>query len=434
MTTKRFALAFALAALVALMVPVAANANFAIHGNYVADTDACAGCHRAHTSVSSITWQDAGANDHSALLVSTATEMYQFCYACHDGSAQGADTNVENGIYEGTLYGVQNGVLNGGGFSTMQKYDTSLGATVTVPVSSVHMYQGASWGAYGGGYYGKSATDATTDGSPGTDPTNGKPRDKGESTAVKMDCATCHDPHGSANYRILKSMVNGNRVGGYDNTNSSVNPDPDGFVSSTERGWPAGGFRLHTAYPSYQPDYTTPRYAKGYDMKQAAAGNLVEDPTKGMSGWCTGCHSTYLQPVRVITRSDGTTYAASATMYDAGDGGNYRLRHRHPMNVELSTYNGPDKSSMVIGALPIPLANSLNESSTVGAPAKTDSDWIECLTCHRAHGTAAAMTGYAATGTLVVDTDGVARNQFPASPSALLRLDNRGVCESCHNK
>ena len=37
--------------------------------------------------------------------MTSATEMWQFCYACHDATSQGADTNVQKGIYEGTLYG-----------------------------------------------------------------------------------------------------------------------------------------------------------------------------------------------------------------------------------------------------------------------------------------------------------------------------------------
>ena len=41
-------------------------------------------------------------DEHSALLVTSATEMWQFCYACHDATSQGADTNVQQGIYEGT--------------------------------------------------------------------------------------------------------------------------------------------------------------------------------------------------------------------------------------------------------------------------------------------------------------------------------------------
>ena len=58
MKSKKFALALVLVAFAALALPTAAFANFAIHGNYVTDTDACAGCHRAHTSVSTIGWTD----------------------------------------------------------------------------------------------------------------------------------------------------------------------------------------------------------------------------------------------------------------------------------------------------------------------------------------------------------------------------------------
>lgn len=413
MHIRKLAIALALAALVALALPSLAMANFAIHGNYVQDTDACAGCHRAHTSVSSITWQDTANNEHSALLVSSATEMWQFCYACHDATSQGADTNVQEGIYEGTLYGDQFAILNGGGFDSLD------GSATT----SAHMMKGASWGAYGGGLTGQGATGATG---------QIAGADVGESVPIKMDCATCHDPHGSANYRILKSYVNGNYVGGYEPSGDPTDPDPDGFVSSVETGWPDGGFRLHTAYPAYEPNYTSPMYAKGYDR---TGGNATgENVARGMSGWCAGCHNTYLRPTETFTKSDGSTYSASASVYNAGDGGGLKLRHRHPINVQMDTYNGA--TDLAIGALDaagIPLAHDLAEK---GNPTDQDSDWIECLTCHRAHGTAAVMTGYAsnAGAASVVDTDGVARNIFPASESALLRRDNRGVCESCHNK
>jgi len=419
-TIKKLAIMLAVAALAALALPAVAQANFAIHGNYVADTDACAGCHRAHTSVSTIEWsQVAGATttQHSALLVSSATQMWEFCYACHDATSQGADTNVQEGIYEGDQHGTQGAILNGGGFDSFD----------TTATTSTHMYKGASWGAYGGGFAGGGQVGA-----------NGQiaGADVGESVPVKMDCATCHDPHGSPNYRILKSYVNGNYVGGYQASGNPSDPNPDGFVSSVETGWPAGGFRLHTDYPAYDPDYTTPLYAKGYDM---GAANPPIDAARGMSGWCSGCHSTYLNPVSVVTRSDGTTYQASVSTvgdgrYNANDGGGLKLRHRHPINVELDSYNGPDKASM-IATSGLPLAHSLDESATPTRINDT-SDWIECLTCHRAHGTIANMTGFAsdAGAASVVDTDGIARNLFPGTQSALLRRDNRGVCEACHNK
>jgi predicted Fe-S protein YdhL (DUF1289 family) len=411
MKSRKLTIAFALAVLVALSVPAAAYANFAIHGNYTADTDACAGCHRAHTSVSTITWTT-GANDQrSALLVSSATQMWEFCYACHDATSQGADTNVEQGLYEGTDYGDQFEILNGGGFDSLDQTATT----------STHMYNGASWGAYGGGYFG------------GTPYPDGQiaGADIGESVPVKMDCASCHDPHGSANYRILKNQANGNWVGGYDPASPDpVNPIPDGWVSSVEPGWPVGGFQLHTAYPAYVPNYTTPLYAKGRNTTSMGSATATQT---GMSGWCAGCHQTYLrnsnEEFSKTVSGVTTTYTASASVYNAGDGGGLKLRHRHPINVELDNFDGAMELVVDSG---LPLAHALGEV----AATPEGSDWIECLTCHRAHGTAATMGGYAsaAGAASVVDTDGVARNLFPGSESALLRRDNRGVCEACHNK
>lgn len=417
--THKLALAIALAALVALALPVVAFGNFAIHGNYVADTDACAGCHRAHTSVSTITWNN-GTENRSALLVTSATQMYQFCYACHDATGQGADTNVQEGIYEGTDYGTQGGTLNGGGSEFMPVYNASLGTTVSAPVTSEHEFRGSSWGAFGGGYYGGANPPATL---PDGQISGAQ---AGESVQIQMDCATCHDPHGSPNYRILKTQVNGNNVGQYGPGGTPTDPDPDGWVSSVEEGWPVGGFRLHTAYPDYTPDYTTARYAKGRDTDSGR-----DAAETGMSGWCAGCHQTYLLEAQTITKSDGTTYTVSGNVYNAGDGSGLLMRHRHPINVPLSNFNGAMDLVVDNG---LPLAHDIDATEGGNDGGTTDSDWIECLTCHRAHGTVAVMEGFAADGSLPIDVDGVPRNNFVGDPSALLRQDNRGVCEACHNK
>lgn len=415
--TKRLAILFAVAALAVLLVPTLAFANFGPHGNYVSDTDACAGCHRAHTSVSTITWADQAGNDHSALLVSSATSIYEFCYACHDATSQGADTNVQQGIYEGTLYGTTGGTLNGGGFESFG---------TTTPVTSTHMYTGSSWGAYGGGYTGMGTLNADGQYDSPTDPVDAQ---TGESVQIQMDCGTCHDPHGSSNYRVLKAYANGNYVGGYVPSLDPENPTPDPFVWSNESGYPAGGFALHQAYPSYIPNYTTPLYAKGY----TATAGTAEVAEKGMSGWCVGCHSTYMTPKAEYTKSDGTTYTAMAWNYNAADGGGLQLRHKHPINVPLANYNAADKASMIVTAQVLPLAHEFEGD---GNTANASTDWIECLTCHRAHGTSAIMTGFAteAGSRLVLGADGLPHNVFPASDSALLRYDNRTVCQVCHNK
>ncbi len=175
--TKRLALLFAIAVLAALLVPTLAFANYGVHGGYTNDTDACAGCHRAHTSVSTITWTPvSGAGPRSALLVTSATNMYEFCYACHDATSEGSILNVQEGVYE-VLQPDPDGAgplgpyfpsLNGGGFESYN------GAATT----SNHNFNGKSWGAYGGGWTGNGAADNWA--SRVNSPTAGAPQANGE--------------------------------------------------------------------------------------------------------------------------------------------------------------------------------------------------------------------------------------------------------------
>ena len=55
---KRFSFVLVLSAALVLAFASGAYANFGPHGGYVNDTDACAGCHRAHTSFSTVGWTD----------------------------------------------------------------------------------------------------------------------------------------------------------------------------------------------------------------------------------------------------------------------------------------------------------------------------------------------------------------------------------------
>jgi hypothetical protein len=421
---KRLVLVLAIAVTAALLLfPGIAFANFAIHGGYAMDTDACAGCHRAHTSISSVTWADntPAANTHSALLVSNATQIYEFCYACHDDSGQGADTNVQSGIYDGSLYGTHNAALNGGGFD-------AVGGDLTKPITSTHMIAG-SWGAYGGGQSSMGTVGATGD-------IIGQ--QVGAGNTIEMTCASCHDPHGSSNYRLLKDVVNGNTVGGYPD---GVNPAP--FVSSDETGYPNGtdgtivGWLKHDAghaqMVGYTPNYTTPMYAK---PTTSAASPGAPDPLQGMSGWCAGCHSVYLET--------GTPHSFE-TSYNANDGWGFGSRHRHPINISISVGYGGSAAGQTLTAsltpapnIPLPLAHPAGHGS--GVATNTSTDWIDCMTCHVAHGTSSVMTGWANvadatnlqpnSGTIVNGSGGVQ----PTGDSALLRLSQRGVCEVCHNK
>lgn len=152
-----------------------AYANEGPHGGYTAITDACAGCHRAHTAT--------GPN----LLIESST--FDLCTTCHAYTGTGADTNVMGGIYtnrQGGGEGTVDAPLNGGGFTEAWNYVT---ATFTDTTSS-HLSTGVitqAWGADG---------------------TIGVPGD----LDTEFDCASCHDPHGSTNYRIIREVVNTNPV------------------------------------------------------------------------------------------------------------------------------------------------------------------------------------------------------------------------------
>jgi hypothetical protein len=63
------------------------------------------------------------------------------------------------------------------------------------------------------------------------------------------------------------------------------------------------------------------------------------------------------------------------------------------------------------------------------------SDWLDCLTCHVAHGSAATMSGYAnVADSTNPEPDSGTGSVPPDDGNALLRTNNRGVCEACHNQ
>jgi predicted CXXCH cytochrome family protein len=399
------ALAIAVAASVLLLTPGIALANFAIHGGYPMETDACAGCHRAHTAASGITWTNDDGDQRSALLLGTADEVFEFCLTCHGDDAAGAATNVISGVYEATEHGTLGAPLNGGGFDRVGG----------MPTTSNHTFNGGSWGAWGGGETGREGIITT-----------------GYGNQIVMSCSSCHDVHGSSNYRILKDTVNGVRVGGYDSTLVTVdnpspspeNPSPTPFVISNEPGFPVNGWLLHepgaAQVAGYTPNYTTPMYAK-------APG---EDVEKGISAWCRACHTQYMTITG--TTSDDTLAGDFFTgtvdengAYDANDGFGFVTRHRHPVNSELLSFKNAGRP--VIDPQLIPTAYTPGED--------WDQAWVDCLSCHVSHGSAKTMSGFANVwDSTDPEEDSGVGGVDPANSSALLRLNDRHVCQECHNK
>jgi len=325
---------FALALVVILLVATAslASANGGPHGGYTATTDACAGCHRAHTAVG------------PGLLVETSTQA--LCLSCHGAAGSGADTNVVDGVYvqgrnavdtTGDPNTANNGNLLGGGFTNYK-----LAAT-----TSTHLSDGTALLAWGNGVdRGATATLGAGNG---------------------LDCASCHDPHGSTNYRILRTTVNALPV-----VVAQVDED--------------------TAKPCVGPGCL-----KDYDTEQWGA---------GQSQLCAACHSSYHR----VNAGQGSTL----------DGTTYT--HRVDMQWDAAFAGAANPESAGMGGYTLPLALTNNPAAGDGV--------VVCQTCHLPHGTSSAMTGFAA-GTY--DPAG-ATGPIPSGDSALLRIDNRGVCEVCHQK
>ncbi|MBE0476342.1 MAG: cytochrome c3 family protein [Coriobacteriia bacterium] len=422
---KKAALVLAIALIAVMASAGVAYANFGPHGGYEQDTDACAGCHRAHTSFSELGWVSSidGSIHASALLVSNASTMTEFCYACHGDAAPGASTNVQSGVFDGGPTGPSPGLpgdpvtfyqsnstalgpLNGGGFDAFEGTST---------IQSSHIM------------------DAQTD--PVLANVLIKWGNADLSPMSKFTCTDCHDPHGSSNYRLLKDNLDG------DKTN---------WVESFEEGFPVGGFVRGPMgagqIADYVPNYTAPYYKAGSQTTNAS-----------MSGWCAGCHTSY-------NESDGWGGDPGAT-YDYSANGNPfttgswtagpQVFHRHPMGVTLAQGQGPDRALNVEvlydDGLPMELtAAPANYSSAT--PWTTESQ-MGCLTCHRAHGTLSDMSGWAVSRLdanaypVMIPAGGAEENAGHGSPivgneqgtnpgfsESLLRYPNRGVCERCHDK
>lgn len=432
---KRVFIILTIAAVAILATAGTAFANFGPHGGYALDTDACAGCHRAHTSFSTLTWEDTASNDHSALLISSAQTMEEFCYACHGAGAPGAATNVEVGVFDSGPSGSAGTALGGG-----IMYQTA--SAMNQPLN-------------GGAFTGVSAMHDMDKGSV-TDPMWGAGNTAPAGT--NLTCTGCHDVHGSTNYRILKDQVNGHTVGGYNGDT------PQWYVSSFESGYPAGGWLKHTPGASqmttYFPNYTSAEY------KWNSTATYSGTKNRSMSTWCAACHESYNKRTGSYTGSgDSAVYNVNGTYnYNefesnvnvtrtvAGSltapGGTQfigaRVRHRHPVDVvpaTVTTANGWGSDAVTSTVLPL--------EKRLGAPTTergtwTVQDYMGCLTCHRAHGSAAVMTGWAnsrivnhpsADVTWSVEPTIVApAGVNPNVSAAILRADNRGVCERCHNK
>jgi predicted CXXCH cytochrome family protein len=464
-----------------------ASANGGPHGNFTLTTSGCGGCHRAHTAI-------------SPYLIK-AENQYQLCTSCHGGLVS---TDVVHG-----QFGSTGAPLNGGGFEQAVRMSDFISGTPAAgavgPVTSSHTVADLPVGG----------VPASGSGSPWGSTTSGVATGPGT-----LECTSCHNPHGSTNYRILRDAATTakwipndanllNWVNYQVLATTDDNPPVYGFtldtsncpasvpaviggtprpvntaVSSLVGGTPAAQAGI---YIKCKARYTSGVFAYTTTTPVARGATAVPNVLKGMNAFCATCHKSYLTitgsaqnfnsqntptaqflglptnvpgtftaaqltavalgtivPTNTPTSNSYQTYLTAIAQWppavgvgtptpgypfvypgtqDLGDGAGSLARYRHAVD---RTHNG--------GKQPLRFAALGNDPTGGGSSLAYAA--FGCLTCHFAHGSAAAATPAALTGGFAIATPtpgGIAiPADGPAGDSSLLFYSNRGVCITCH--
>jgi len=192
-----------------------------------------------------------------------------------------------------------------------------------------------------------------------------------------------------------------------------------------------------SAEHDYSPDDAA--YYSGV-VRMGSSSSSPPVTTVGMNAFCATCHKQYLTKRRSYDypSTDPNYYVYPGTQ-DAQDGAGDVARYRHAV---LHSSGSPE-SALRRGAVgTIAVGEGGGDPTTCGDGLDNDSDTtvdladsdcaisygttptytaMTCLTCHFAHGSAAANSIFGGPAA-------------PTNDNALLYYDNRGVCRSCHQK
>ena len=318
--------------------PWGAGPAAADNGPHVLDrpatTDACAGCHRAHTA-------------QGAYLLK-ADEL-SLCLTCHDGSQ--ALTNVVDGIAYTTAGGsTVLGALYAGGFTNARinaedptwcnddgcgggatgPFNVTIGVGGAELVTSSHSVNGSAQTIWGNGAISASAN-------PGV-------------AGLELECSTCHNPHGNGQFRILR-------------------PRPIGELASPLAGAvdrdTAGIVIADVAHPGTGAEYVTINY--------------FTSGATALNDWCAQCHSRYRAPTASGHTSSGDaifTYRHATTPTWAP-----KCVQCHVAHGTNAVSNSGDSGFAYAGSVPWPGGSPAPVAATNSRLLKMDNRGI-CQKCH----------------------------------------------------
>lgn len=377
------------------------------NGSVSLNADSCAGCHRAHSA--------------AGPYLINATSVDGLCLTCHGSAGAGATTDVMLGIQfraagvvtagaqDETDPTVVAGALRGGGFAfarigsgsdpsaalrpsrlSYPRFDGRIGEVVTrfstlVPVlpagsasTSAHLDLDGVGGVVGTG----TAWGNAPLGTPGAGPT------------VELGCTSCHNPHGNGRYRIL------NPIPDPPSTSGSFTPLADPGVDVTDAPLPpAGDTRNYTVIPG------------------ALVGDTGSDPSAGdyWRSWRPWDGVPTYDPLDANADSHGIVPATGS----AGDqpSGTVGVTWRTQITAWCAACHT---------RYPAPRSAVTTPSGDAIFTYRHQTNDTECTQCHVAHGSNAAMPGDESSDVSYPDGS-------ISSSSRLLKIDNRGTCQACHD-
>lgn len=312
----------------------------------------CGGCHTLHNSQEGIAFDPAHPLGNLWLL--NAASASDVCLSCHGdnfGAVLGSNPLMpppERGagnfvfILEDNINDAPNGATN-------PISGNAAGHNINAPSHGV-------------------ATDGTILTSPGgTFPSN------------RMECTSCHDPHGNRNFRMLYG----------------VGPVEGGIYAFTSGPIIADGISLESG-------------SESNDNHSAYKGNVT--------GWCGNCHGNFHEtsPVSTFEHPAGENLGSDIVLqYDRYNGTNNPTGGTH--------------TTAYLAA--VPFEDPAMTTSSITGP--TASSKVMCLTCHRAHATSAPYARRWDSNVALLRNDGVVSGSYPI-PNPYNDPAQKTLCYKCH--
>lgn len=199
---------------------------------------------------------------------------------------------------------------------------------------------------------------------------------------VELRCSSCHQPHGTVNSRLLVTQI------------KTYDTDGNSISRATSNTGTKVVIRVNQPFTDEKTEYN-----------------------EEIATFCAACHYDYLS----------TDATAKSGYYMP----NY---YRHKMKMGAgSGLNDTNSNDGTFGfnssKLVLPLASIGNNGTSAGA-----TNTVICLTCHYAHGTFVQVSGIKTYDEIKLNASTNLNSVNGYESPKNLRMDNRGVCQNCHNR